>query len=198
MPEIFRIGALFAAVCLLSSCGQTTTPHDPPVSAFASESPIRLPGRIVRTDGNGDLRVTVAGPGRCLRTSGQQAQIALAATNDVRRKRGLSLLTTNAVLQSAAENHACEMAGRGLMTHGGSRTSGPSARVKALGYKPRVTAENIAAGQLSLTRVMGEWSQSPGHVANIVIPQLKHYGVGQALSADGKSSFWAAVYADGK
>ncbi|WP_330450999.1 hypothetical protein FLP41_12330 [Paracoccus marcusii] len=55
-------------------------------------------------------------------------------------------MQANDLLARAAARHACDMAQRGRMTHAGSRSSGPSQRVKALGYAPTVTAENIAAG----------------------------------------------------
>ena len=58
-----------------------------------------------------------------------------------------------------------------------------------------VTAENIAAGHFDLNRVLHEWNVSTGHHANIVIPQMRHMGIGEAVGADGKTRFWAAVYA---
>ncbi len=87
------------------------------------------------------------------------------------------------------------MARRGVMAHHGSRTSGPAQRVKARGYRPSVTAENIAAGRFGLDGVLQAWNSSPGHLGNILIPQLRDYGIGHAIAADGKTVFWTAVYA---
>ena len=47
-----------------------------------------------------------------------------------------------------------------------------------------------------LDGTLAQWSASPGHRANIVLPMMREYGVGEALSADGKTAFWAAVYSD--
>lgn len=143
--------------------------------------------------------VSAAGEAQCLTTSPSEAAQALSQTNAVRRQAGLGPLRTNARLQRAAEEHACDMARRGTMTHVGSTTTGPAARVKAQGYRPQITAENIAAGASSLFDLNGtlaQWSASPGHRANILLPMMQDYGIGEAVSADGKTTFWAAVYSD--
>ena len=80
------------------------------------------------------------------------------------------------------------------MAHRGSSSSGPAARVKALGYAPRLTAENIAAGPYSLNRVLAEWNASRGHLENIYIPQVREVGIGRAVGSDGRTVFWSAVY----
>lgn len=67
-------------------------------------------------------------------------------------------------------------------------------RLKQEGYRPSIAAENIAAGPWGQDRVLVEWSRSSGHLANILIPQVRHYGIGKALGADGKTVYWAAVY----
>ncbi|NHF74685.1 CAP domain-containing protein [Paracoccus sp. 12-3] len=148
----------------------------------------------MRTDGHGEILVAAAGQARCVPTSPAAAAAALAATNRARAARGLAPLRTNARLQRAAEAHACEMAKRGAMTHAGTKTTGPMARAKVQGYAPRLTAENIAAGRFDLSRVLAEWSSSPDHLSNIVISGTQDFGIGQAVAADGKTTFWAAIY----
>ncbi|KGJ04213.1 hypothetical protein IT41_10960 [Paracoccus halophilus] len=120
---------------------------------------------------------------------------ALIATNNARAGQGLKPLQINRSAQAAAEAQACDMANRGTMTHAGSATKGPSARIKAQGYKPTVTAENIAAGRFNLDQATMEWVASPKHLANIVIPGLKDFGTAYATGADGKTGFHVAVYA---
>ena len=120
---------------------------------------------------------------------------AVAATNRTRAASGLPPVWADDRLAQAAAGHACDMARRGRMTHVGSTTHGPAPRLKAMGYAPSVTAENIAAGHFDLNRVLHEWNVSTGHHANIVIPQMRHMGIGEAVGADGKTRFWAAVYA---
>lgn len=142
-----------------------------------------------------DMQLMPAGNATCLATSSSQNSHGAAVTNAARRNAGLPAVQPNAVLAQVAARHACDMAQRGRMTHKGSKTSGPGPRVKAAGYAPMVTAENIAAGPFSQERVLAEWNASGGHLANMLIPQVRDYGIGQAIGPDGKTRFWAAVYA---
>lgn len=141
------------------------------------------------------MQLLAAGDATCLATTARQNAVAVAATNRMRAASGLPPVGADDRLAQAAARHACDMARRGRMTHVGSTTHGPAPRVKALGYAPAVTAENIAAGHFDLNRVLAEWNASAGHRANIVIPQVRDMGIGQAVGADGKTRFWAAVYA---
>lgn len=135
-------------------------------------------------------------PGKviCYQTSMQENEAAVRATNATRKARGLPALKTNRDVATAAARHACDMAQRSVMSHQGSKTHGPMQRLKKEGYKPSLAAENIAAGPWGQDRVLAEWERSRGHLANILIPQVRHYGIGKALGADGKTVFWAAVY----
>lgn len=135
------------------------------------------------------------GPATCMQTSRADNEAAAKATSRTRADAGLRPVRANARLAQVAAQHACDMARRGLMAHHGSTTRGPSQRVKASGYRPALTAENIAAGPLGLGQVLNAWSISQGHRSNIMIPQLADYGIGRAIGSDGKTVFWAAVYA---
>ena len=142
-----------------------------------------------------DVQASAPGPATCPATTADQQAAGVRATNALRQRSGLPPVQANDLLARAAARHACDMAQRGRMTHAGSRSSGPSQRVKALGYAPTVTAENIAAGPFGLDRVLAEWNASAGHISNIMIPQVSNFGIGQALGADGRTRYWAAVYA---
>lgn len=131
----------------------------------------------------------------CQTTSSQLNAKGAAETNAARRASGLPPLTANSLLAQVAAGHACDMAKRGQMTHQGSQTSGPGQRVKAKGYAPRITAENIAAGPFDADRVLAEWQASKGHYANLMLPQVRDFGIGHAVGADGRTRYWAAVYA---
>lgn len=187
------IAIVAATVALLAGCAPQPAPM-PAAPVDAVSSP-RLPRGYVRTDGHGDIAVSLAGAASCTRTTPAEAAASVAAANTARARRGLAPLVNDPRLQRAAEDHACEMARRGTMTHVGTATKGPSARVKKLGYRPAITSENIAAGRMDLGRVIAEWTGSPDHLSNIVIPGLRHHGIGHAVAVDGKSTFWAAVYA---
>lgn len=188
--------AAMPVIALLAACA--AQPTSQPAVSQPTESTARLPGHIVRTDGHGDIDLLNGGPANCNLVSTQQIAYALATTNAARAKQGMKPMQTNRQAQAAAENHACEMATRGTMTHKGQASAGPSARIKAAGYKPQVTAENIAAGRFDFDRAVTEWVSSPGHLANVLIPGVRDFGVAYAVGADGKTRFYAAVYAQPK
>lgn len=141
-----------------------------------------------------DLQLSAPGAAQCMASTPAGNRALAEATNRIRQAQGLAPVTPNAILGQAAAAHACDMAQRGRMTHRGSTSSGPGPRVKALGYRPILTAENIAAGPFSQDRVLREWAASPGHLANILVPQLREVGLGRATGTDGRTVFWAAVY----
>ena len=184
--------APFLLAASLAACTATVT--ETTKAPEPNGKPVGLPGGVVRTDGVGDIHLSFAGEAKCTSTTEAQAARALAATNAARAAKGLAPMRTSPLAQKAAEAHACDMARRGTMTHRGSTTKGPADRMKKLGYKPALVAENIAAGAFTFDRTMNEWTASPGHLANIVIPGVKDFGVGYATAADGKSIFYAAVY----
>ena len=158
-------------------------------------------GQVARSGGSTkypDVQAAAPGAAQCMATSTAENAAAAQATSGARRGAGLGAVTPNATLAKAAAAHACDMARRGLMAHHGSSSSGPAQRVKSLGYAPRLTAENIAAGPFSLNRVLNEWNTSSGHLENIYIPQVSEVGIGRAIGSDGKTVFWAAVYSTPK
>lgn len=141
--------------------------------------------------------VQVGAPGRaaCIATAEAQNAAGAAATNRARARAGLPPVRPSPDLARVAAEHACDMARRGRMTHLGSSTTGPGMRLREAGYRPAISAENIAAGPFSLGRVLDEWDRSAGHKANILLPQISDFGLGQALAEDGRTVYWAAVYA---
>lgn len=142
-----------------------------------------------------DVQAAAPGKAGCVGTTAAQNAAGAQATNAARSRAGLPPVRANMLLAEVAAKHACDMASRGLMSHRGSKSAGPGPRVKARGYAPVLTAENIAAGPFDLPRVLKEWNASRGHLDNIMIPQVRDYGIGQAVGADGRTRFWAAIYA---
>lgn len=185
-------GCLLVAAAILSACAPGP---ENDVEGTIPVTRANLPGKIVYTDGKTDIAVGGVGVADCAGPTAADRKAVLAATNDLRATHGLPSLGPDPRLRNAAQDHACDMAGRGVMTHFGTDGSKPSARVKSQGYAPRVTAENIAAGRMGAARVASEWVASPGHRANILIPQMEEFGLGRAIGSDGKTIYWAAVYA---
>ena len=141
------------------------------------------------------VQATAPGVAHCPATSPAENAAAARATSRQRAAGRLPPVRADARLAQAAARHACEMARRGLMTHGGSRTRGPTQRVRGAGYRPAVTAENIAAGPFDLAGVLPAWGGSSGHLSNIMLPPAADFGIGRAIAAGGRTVCWAAVYA---
>jgi uncharacterized protein YkwD len=175
MVDWKRLAAPMLACAALAACGDSTQVAQP-----------REPG---------DVQASAPGKATCVATSAAQNAAGARATNAARTRSGLAPVRSNMLLADVAAQHACDMAKRGVMTHRGSKTSGPGPRVKARGYAPRLTAENIAAGPFDLPRVLSEWNASQGHLDNINIPQVRDYGIGQAIGSDGRTRYWSAIYA---
>ena len=197
--RLLTSGALIGALTILCACAPTAPTANSGLeeqrSSRASTSSPRLPRGVVHLQKPRDVLVSAPGTAQCRTTSQAQAAAALNRTNAMRAARGKMPLRTNSKLQRAAEAHACDMAQRGMLTHRGRSSSGPAARAKQHGYAPRITAENIGAGRFDLARVQTEWARSPSHAANLFHDGMRDFGIGHAVAADGKSTFWAAVYA---
>lgn len=144
-----------------------------------------------------DVQVSGAGDAQCGALSSADIARAVAHTSGVRAQGGQAPVSGNARLNKIAAEQACHMAKTGLMSHAGPRNEGPKQRAQAAGYQPRIIAENIAAGPYDLGRVLGEWDRSSAHRANTMLPQVRDFGIGMAVGADG-SRYWAAVYAGSK
>jgi uncharacterized protein YkwD len=103
------------------------------------------------------------------------------AVNVQRAANGRKQLTADPRLDEAAMAHACWMAETNTFSHRGTGGSLPKKRIKSTGYRPGLTAENIAYGQTSAAQVVGEWMESAGHRKNILIGSLDQYGIGVAV-----------------
>lgn len=132
------------------------------------------------------------------------AKTVLAILNAARAKAGCGPLKLNSKLMAAAKTHATNMAEKDFFGHSNKDGSKFSKRVKKQGYKYRMVAENIAAGQSSATQVAYDWLGSSGHRKNILNCKLKDTGVAVAYQSDdgpmmGNSKpfyyYWVQVFA---
>lgn len=108
------------------------------------------------------------------------AQQARQMLNGFRAEQGLGPVTASEALEAAAMAHALDMMRGGFFDHRGSDGSDVMARVRRAGYGACAVAENIARGQGGLAEVMGDWVASPGHRANLAMPQVTDYGLVRA------------------
>lgn len=108
----------------------------------------------------------------------------LTSLNTIRADKGLKPLRICTSLTRAAQNYARNMATQNFYSHNGKDGSTPSQRIERAGYDWRNSrtasgvAENIAAGQNSVTEVMKDWKKSTGHYKNMTNSRFTHVGFG--------------------
>ena len=86
-------------------------------------------------------------------------------------------LAWNNLLFSAAAKHSQDMASNNYFTHDSQNGTTFAQRLLNEGYQWSAAAENIAAGQQSVSSVMTTWLNSPGHCRNIMEPALTEVAV---------------------
>lgn len=121
---------------------------------------------------------------------------ALKMVNRYRAAHGLDPVSINGMLNRVAEAHSEDLASGDRAAHEGSDGSDPWKRVERSGYHPRIAAENVGAGQLSLAEVFKGWQDSPSHNDNLLLKGARHMGI--ALKYAPKTSyktFWTLVLA---
>ncbi len=153
------------------------------------------PARTPSVPAVGASRATAStspGPGGGAVSTPMLAQV-VALTNAERERVGLSPLGLDPMLAAAADAHSRDMAARGYFAHTSPDGRTVSDRVVALGYRYSRVAENIAAGQTTAEEVVTGWMNSPGHRANILIPQLRQIGVGYATGGE-FGTYWTQVF----
>ena len=114
------------------------------------------------------------------------------AHNRIRSDEKLNKLSVSKKLNAAAQAHAQDMAAHRKMSHRGSRGSTLTDRIKARAYRYRRAGENVAAGRLTVARLMKGWMDSPHHKRNI-LGGFSQIGVGCAIDEDGKR-YWCVNF----
>ncbi|MFI8895585.1 CAP domain-containing protein [Streptomyces paradoxus] len=122
------------------------------------------------------------------------AEVA-AAVNRYRGRTGCGPVRLRASLNRAAQTHSADMARRQYLTHTGADGSGPAARMRAAGYHPSHSAENIAAGPATPEAAVRTWIDSRQHRAIILTCRYVHAGVGVAHG--GAGPWWTLDLATG-
>lgn len=114
---------------------------------------------------------------------GDSAELVLRRINEI-RARGASCgargefapaaaLAWNSKLYAAAAGHSTDMAVNNYFAHLSPAGQAVRDRVVDLGYAYQLVAENIAAGQPSLDKVLAAWLASEGHCANLMQPAVR-------------------------
>lgn len=137
----------------------------------------------------------------CAMPHGARAEVdhVIAATNALRQARGMAPLRVSPVLMATAQAHACAMVANDSFSHRGASGSTPKVRIRAAGCRSRLTAENIAAGFSSGAKTMKLWTDSPGHMRNILRGGVNSIGVGVAAPRPGQGGGprWVQDFAAG-
>jgi uncharacterized protein YkwD len=117
----------------------------------------------------------------------------LSLINQYRKKKGLTVLESNFVIETEARRHTVSMATHKVpFGHNGFsyRTKVIMAKVPGL----TATAENVAYGSTSAQEVVDGWLNSPGHKKNI---EGKFRLTGIGVARDDKSRlFFTQIFAN--
>lgn len=109
-----------------------------------------------------------------------QAEISnsslLTLTNSARTEAGLSGLSLNSELQSAAQAKAENMFKDQYFAHISKDGRNPWDFIKAAGYNYVYAGENLAIGYDNTSELQTAWMNSPTHRANIVSPNFREIG----------------------
>ena len=121
----------------------------------------------------------------------------LSELNVIRVDNGLNKLKICKPLTKSAQNYAKYMAAKNFLAHEGPDGSTIGTRIQQAGYdwmnstQGSQIAENIAAGQNSVSEVMRGWRNSASHYKNMVNPVFTHVGFGMAVNERARSKkYW--------
>jgi len=104
-------------------------------------------------------------------------------------------ISSQATLQSIANDHSLDMASNNFFSHTGSDGLGVAERASAAGYNWQHISENIAAGHVTTGEVHAGWLSSPGHCVNIMAPQVTEFGAA-CISNEGSENkrYWSTAF----
>jgi uncharacterized protein YkwD len=120
----------------------------------------------------------------------------IARINQERSAVGLSALSPQSQLSSAARVHSADMACNNFVSHTGSDGSLPWDRVAAQGYSYSAVGENIYAGGGNADAIVSAWMNSPGHRDNILNANYTEIGLGYRFWTDSTyGAYVTAVFA---
>jgi hypothetical protein len=104
-------------------------------------------------------------------------------TNAQRQASGLSALSENSALDSAALAKGNDMLAKGYWAHFAPDGTSPWSFFLSFGYKYRYAGENLARDFSDPNSAVSAWMNSPTHRENILNPNYKEIGVGVVQGA---------------
>ncbi len=120
------------------------------------------------------------------------AEAAARLISQYRADHGLKPLKLDPTLMRLAAEHAQRMASMDRMSHSLPGEGSFAQRIAAGGFRAAMAAENVAAGQKSLAAVFEAWRKSPGHNANMLLPNVSLMGIAVAVQPGGRyHTYWS-------
>jgi uncharacterized protein YkwD len=136
-------------------------------------------------------------------------QAATKAINEVRAKPqtcggvlypAAPQLNWNEAVAKAAQLESEWMQLNNVVSHSWTDGTGPGERLRRANYVWSAYAENIAAGQASMTEVVSGWLASTGHCINLMNANVVDLGLAKVdgNATNQYSSYWTLVVARGR
>ncbi len=120
------------------------------------------------------------------------AEAAARLISQYRVDHGLKPLRLDPTLMKLAAEHAQRMASMDRMSHTLPGEGSFAERIARGGFQASMAAENVAAGQKSLAEVFSAWRKSPGHNANMLLPNVSLMGIAVAVQPGGRyHTYWS-------
>lgn len=144
---------------------------------------------------NGKITDTPIGPVHECRLNLPDQQLlfdVLDQINEFRYRSGLGPLRFNTELSKAAMIQSIEQAAAQMLSHTGRDGSDFVDRVGRTRYRGWPRAENVAWNYPTAGSVVRGWINSPGHAANLTLPDIKDAGIGYVCAPD-RGAFWTLV-----
>ncbi|MDO5704469.1 MAG: CAP domain-containing protein [Paracoccus sp. (in: a-proteobacteria)] len=117
-------------------------------------------------------------------------------TNAMREQIGSGPLTIEAALSRVAQDHACDLAQRGTVSHRDGAGRKPMQRLRRAGLTVCYSAENVAMGTPDAHKTVAAWQTSVSHARNQQTTRARAMGIGVARGQDGQL-WWVALYVAG-
>ncbi|NSX53554.1 CAP domain-containing protein [Parasulfitobacter algicola] len=131
--------------------------------------------------------------------SSDRAQIqfrVLDSVNALRKAAGAGAVELNSELVAAAETHSRDMSVQNRPWHFGSDGSSPLDRVRRVGYKGRLTGENISETYETELETLAAWMETPDTRSVILDPSANELGIAWYQDRGGKI-WWTLVMGRG-
>ncbi|HLH90836.1 MAG TPA: CAP domain-containing protein [Xanthobacteraceae bacterium] len=120
------------------------------------------------------------------------AATAASMISGFRQNNGLGPVTLDPVLMQLAQTQASGMAARDKLDHDAKGEF--AKRMRAAGFDPKVTVENVSAGYHTLAEAFSGWRDSPPHRANMLKDGVTRIGIAAVYTPNSKYKvYWALI-----